>query len=83
MTTAPEQRVSSGVARTLAGCSIIYFGNDRSAENRISSHQIARRLAARVPLLYVEVPGLRAPKPSARDIRKLEGLSGVVNASHR
>lgn len=51
--------------------SIVYFGNDWSAENRTSSHHIARRLGARVPLLYVEVPGLRAPKASGRDLRKL------------
>jgi len=55
----------------LDGCSIIYFGNDWSAENRTSSHHIARRLANRMPLLYVEVPGLRAPKASRRDIGKL------------
>ncbi len=58
-------------ASKLDGYSIIYFGNDWSAENRTSSHHIARRLAARVPLLYVEVPGLRAPKATGRDIRKL------------
>lgn len=71
-------RISSDVApharplrRTLEGYSILYFGNDWSAENRTSSHHIARRLAERVPLLYVEVPGLRAPKASGRDLRKL------------
>src|ERR1035441_10210382 len=50
---------------------VIYFGNDWSAENRTSSHHIARRVAKRLPLLYVEVPGLRAPKASGRDMRKL------------
>lgn len=49
----------------------IYFGNDWFAENRTSSHHIARRLGAKYPLLYVEVPGLRAPKANARDLRKL------------
>ena len=34
----------------------IYFGNDWSAENRTSSHHIAKRLGAKFPLLYVEVP---------------------------
>jgi glycosyltransferase involved in cell wall biosynthesis len=54
-----------------AGYSVVYFGNDWSAENRTSSHHIARRLAERMPVLYVEVPGLRAPKASGRDLRKL------------
>jgi glycosyltransferase involved in cell wall biosynthesis len=49
----------------------IYFGNDWFAENRTSSHHIARRLGARYPVLYVEVPGLRAPKVNSRDLRKL------------
>ncbi|MGC9158421.1 MAG: glycosyltransferase [Terracidiphilus sp.] len=49
----------------------IYFGNDWFAENRTSSHHIAQRLGDRYPLLYVEVPGLRAPKANARDLRKL------------
>jgi glycosyltransferase involved in cell wall biosynthesis len=49
----------------------IYFGNDWFAENRTSSHHIAKRLGANFPMLYVEVPGLRAPKANARDLRKL------------
>jgi len=53
------------------GMPIVYFGNDWSAENRTSSHHIALRLAARFPLLYVESPGLRAPKATARDAGKL------------
>jgi glycosyltransferase involved in cell wall biosynthesis len=56
---------------TLEGLSIIYFGNDWFAENRTSSHHIARRLSQRFPLLYVESPGLRAPKANARDFRKV------------
>jgi glycosyltransferase involved in cell wall biosynthesis len=54
-----------------ANHAVVYFGNDWSAENRTSSHHIARRLAQRCRVLYVEVPGLRAPKASGRDIRKL------------
>lgn len=50
---------------------IVYFGNDWFAENRTSSHHIAKRLSERYPLLYVESPGLRAPKANARDVRKL------------
>ena len=53
------------------GLSIIYFGNDWSAENRTSSHHIAERLGARMPLLYVDSPGLRPPTTSRRDMRKL------------
>ena len=50
---------------------MVYFGNDWSAENRTSSHHIARRLAGLVPVLYIETPGSRAPQSSARDWRKL------------
>lgn len=55
----------------LSGFSIVYFGNDWFAENRTSSHHIARRLAERFPLLYVESPGQRAPTASARDLAKV------------
>lgn len=57
--------------RTWANHAVIYFGNDWAAENRTSSHHIARNLSQRCKVLYVEVPGLRAPKASGRDIRKL------------
>jgi glycosyltransferase involved in cell wall biosynthesis len=50
---------------------IVYFGNDWFAENRTSSHHIATRLADRTRVLYVDAPGLRAPKANARDVRKL------------
>ena len=53
------------------GLSIIYFGNDWAAENRTSSHHVAERLAARMPLLYIDSPGLRAPTTSRRDMQKL------------
>ncbi|MCC7237513.1 MAG: glycosyltransferase [Bryobacterales bacterium] len=55
----------------MQGCSIVYFGNDWFAENRTSSHHIARRLAERFPLLYVESPGQRAPGTNARDLKKI------------
>ena len=51
--------------------SVIYFGNDWFAENRTSSHHIARQLARRMPLLYVDTPGMRSPKASSRDLRKI------------
>jgi glycosyltransferase involved in cell wall biosynthesis len=50
---------------------ILYFGNDWAAENRTSSHHVARWLAARYRVVYVECPGLRAPKGTGRDLRKL------------
>jgi glycosyltransferase involved in cell wall biosynthesis len=51
--------------------SVVYFGNDWFAENRTSSHHIARRLAKVVPVLYVETPGIRKPQATPRDLRKL------------
>ena len=50
---------------------IVYFGNDWFGENRTSSHHIAWRLGARFRVLYVEVPGLRAPSATGRDLAKL------------
>ncbi len=49
----------------------LYFGNDWFAENRTSSHHIARWLARRHRIYYVECPGLRAPQGSARDLKKI------------
>ena len=50
---------------------IVYFGNEWFAENRTSSHHMARRLAGRAPLVYVDSPGMRAPSASGRDIRRI------------
>lgn len=50
---------------------IVYFGNDWFAENRTSSHHIARRLAGRVKLLYVDCPGMRPPTASGRDLSRI------------
>ena len=58
-------------SRGLEGFAIVYFGNDWSAENRTSSHHIARLLGTQVPLLYVETPGMRAPSATKRDLSKL------------
>ncbi len=49
----------------------MYFGNDWFAENRTSSHHVARRLAQRYDLFYVECPGIRAPSGSGRDLMKI------------
>jgi glycosyltransferase involved in cell wall biosynthesis len=61
----------SGAPHPLTGIGIVYFGNEWFAENRTSSHHIARRLAAHCTVLYVDSPGLRAPKASGRDLRRL------------
>lgn len=50
---------------------ILYFGNDWFAENRTSSHHIARWLAERYSVYYLECPGLRAPTSSGRDVKKI------------
>jgi glycosyltransferase involved in cell wall biosynthesis len=57
--------------RSLDQFAIIYFGNDWFAENRTSSHHVAEGLAKRTSVLYVDAPGLRAPKANVRDLRKL------------
>ena len=53
------------------GTAILYFGNDWGAENRTSSHHVARALAASYAVYYVEVPGLKAPSASSRDLKKI------------
>jgi glycosyltransferase involved in cell wall biosynthesis len=50
---------------------ILYFGNDWFADNRTSSHHVARQLARRTKVLYFEVPGLRPPQATSRDIRRI------------
>jgi glycosyltransferase involved in cell wall biosynthesis len=55
----------------LAGTGIVYFSNAWFAENRTSSHHIARRLAGHCPVLYVDSPGLRTPRATGHDLRRL------------
>ncbi|VAX34863.1 hypothetical protein MNBD_UNCLBAC01-1105 [hydrothermal vent metagenome] len=60
---------------------ILYFGNDWSADNRTSSHHIARRLIRDHHVVYIECPGMRAPQGNSRDIKKVfskifKGLKG-------
>jgi glycosyltransferase involved in cell wall biosynthesis len=62
---------SEGRSRSIGDFGIVYFGNDWFAENRTSSHHVAERLAQRTAVLYVDSPGLRAPKVNGRDLRKL------------
>src|SRR5579871_6514887 len=61
--------------------SVIYFGNDWHAENRTSSHHIAQQLARRMPLLYVDTPGMRSPAASSRDLRKILRIARKFLAS--
>ena len=50
---------------------IVYIGNDWFADNRTSSHQIARLLSRHNRMLYVEAAGQRAPTASKRDVAKI------------
>jgi len=54
----------------LAGFGVVYFGNAWNAENRTSSHHVALRLAQRMPVLYVESPGLRRVQASGSDFKR-------------
>ncbi len=55
---------------------VLYFGNDWFADNRTSSHHIARWLSRRYRVFYIECPGLRAPKTSGRDFKRIFGKVG-------
>ena len=55
----------------LRGRQIVYIGNDWFADNRTSSHQIARLLSRDNRMLYVEAAGQRAPTASKRDVAKI------------
>jgi len=55
----------------IQGKDIVYFSNDWDADNRTSSHHIARQIARNNRLLYVESSGLRSPNASARDVKKI------------
>lgn len=57
-------------ASPLDGCGVVYFGNGWAGENRTSSHHVALRLARRMPVLYVDSPGMRAPGGSGRDLKR-------------
>lgn len=59
---------------------VVYFGNDWFADNRTSSHHMARQLATLTRVLYVEVPGLRPPAATSRDIKRAFTKLGRVFA---
>jgi glycosyltransferase involved in cell wall biosynthesis len=69
MSAAPQADVEADPLPADVG--VVYFGNEWFAENRTSSHHIARRLCRRAPLLYVDSPGMRPPSASGRDVRRL------------
>ncbi len=51
---------------------ILYFGNEWFGENKTSSHHIAQRLSKERNLIYIECPGLRAPRMSSgRDLKRI------------
>ena len=57
---------------------ILYFGNDWNAENRTSSHHIARRLAQQHEVYYIECPGTRAPRDQARLRRVFQKVGALA-----
>jgi glycosyltransferase involved in cell wall biosynthesis len=74
----------SDLPAALRGLGVVYFGNDWFAENRTSSHHVATRLAQRMPLLYVDSPGMRAPSASGRDFKRaLRKLAATFRAPVR
>lgn len=60
---------------------IVYFGNEWFAENRTSSHHIARQLAHTARVIYVDSPGMRAPSGSGRDLKRI--VRKLVQACRR
>lgn len=58
-------------ALPLPDTTILFFGNDWSADNRTSSHHIARFLSSRYRLIYIECPGMRSVRASGRDFRRV------------
>ena len=66
---------------SLVGLGILYFGNTWYTENRTSSHHIAVQLAGRMPVLYLDSPGMRAPSATGRDLRKM--LRTAASAASR
>lgn len=63
--------VSDSKRSGLSKVGIVYFGNDWYAENRTSSHHIARGMAGEVTMLYVDSPGMRQPSASGRDLGRI------------
>ena len=66
------------LSQKLSGKTIVYFGNEWFAENRTSSHHVARRLSRFADVLYVDTPGMRAPSTSTRDLRRILAKLGQM-----
>jgi glycosyltransferase involved in cell wall biosynthesis len=63
---------------------IVYFGNEWHAENRTSSHHIARQLAGLANVVYIDSPGMRPPTASTRDLSRIwKKLSQAVQRPSR
>ena len=71
----PEQTSRPGPASVMADGPLdvthLYFGTDWDGENRTSAHHVARWLGQRAPMLYFECPGMRAPRSTGRDVRRI------------
>ena len=50
---------------------IVYISNDWARENKTSAHHIAEVLSVGNKVLYVEAAGMRSPRRSHRDFRKI------------
>lgn len=50
---------------------IIYFANDWNTDHKVSSHHIAKELLKNNRLIYVETGGMRKPRTSARDLKRI------------
>ncbi len=62
---------------------ILYFNNDWDADNRTSSHHIARALARHHRLVYFECPGLRPPRASGHDLQRAAAKVRIASAPPR
>jgi hypothetical protein len=71
----PDQPSSSGAIPAATDDPLdathLYFGTDWEGENRTSAHHVARWLGGRAPMLYFECPGMRAPRSTGRDYRRI------------
>jgi len=50
---------------------IIYFANDWNSDHKVSSHHIANELLRGNRILYVETGGMRPPRKSTRDLKRI------------
>lgn len=50
---------------------IVYFANDWDSDHKVSSHHIAKELKRHNRILYVETGGLRKPRTSKRDLKRI------------